>query len=196
MATCLTAPKRPFLALPSFVPSSCPSITLQTRRHQSSYRRTKQRLRVKPDASFGVSSTQFHDQIIHNPPSSAPSVYHTPTKFLPLDDVRRTLRGASMNNGNSAQLPSVFKTSVEKRYHLNPSDIEEIRRLRLSDPMTWSRWKLAKRFDCSPMFIAMRYNQDGVQNVGWPEKTDNCEKNPGEEMNEGGAFHLDLALAS
>jgi hypothetical protein len=44
---------------------------------------------------------------------------------------------------------------VEKRYHLNPSDIEEIRKLRLNDPMTWSRWKLAKRFDCSPMFIAM-----------------------------------------
>ncbi|KAB8076693.1 mitochondrial ribosomal protein subunit L20-domain-containing protein [Aspergillus leporis] len=156
MATSLTAFKRPFLALPFLLPSTCESVvTLQARRNQSSYRRTKQRLRVKPDASFGVSSTHFQDHIIHNPPSSAPSVYHTPTKFLPPDDVRRTLRGASVNHESSAELPSVFKTSVEKRYHLNPSDIEEIRKLRLNDPMTWSRWKLAKRFDCSPMFIAM-----------------------------------------
>jgi hypothetical protein len=52
------------------------------------------------------------------------------------------------------ELPSVFKSSIEKKYHLSPSDITEIRKLRLSDPMTWSRAKLAKRFDCSPIFIA------------------------------------------
>ncbi|KAE8348842.1 mitochondrial ribosomal protein subunit L20-domain-containing protein [Aspergillus coremiiformis] len=155
MATFSTPSKRSFLTLPFLFPPSCESVTLQARRHQCSYRRAKQRLRVRPDASFGASSTHSHEQIIHNPPSSAPPVHHTPTKFLPPDDIRRTLRGASVDHGNSAQLPSVFKTSAEKRYHLNPSDIEEIRKLRLSDPMSWSRWKLAKRFDCSPMFIAM-----------------------------------------
>lgn len=156
MATSIVAPKRPFLALPFLLPSSCDSIALQLCRNQSSYRRTKQRLRVKPDASFGVSSSHVQEHIIHNPPSSAPSVYHTPTKFLPPDDIRRTLRTERPSNHTQPEeLPPVFKASTEKKYHLGRSDIEEIRKLRLNDPMNWSRWKLAKRFQCSPMFIAM-----------------------------------------
>lgn len=149
-------PRRPFLTLPFLLPSWCESAALVFRRNQSSYRRTKQRLRVKPDASFGPSANQTHDHIIYNPPSSAPSVYHTPTKFLPPDDVRRTLRTDSPSGEPKEQdLPPVFKKTDEKKYHLTPADIEEIRKLRMSDPMTWSRWKLARRFDCSPLFIAM-----------------------------------------
>lgn len=83
-------------------------------------------------------------------------MYQTPTKFLPADDIRRTLRtDAPVNRRNTEELPPVFKSTPEKKYHLKPSDIEEIRKLRQNDPMTWSRHKLAKRFDCSPMFIAM-----------------------------------------
>ncbi|KAI9928070.1 hypothetical protein ASPWEDRAFT_42263 [Aspergillus wentii DTO 134E9] len=156
MATCIVASKRPFLTLPFLLPSLSESAALISRRNQSSYRRAKQRLRVKPDVSFGVPSNQFQDQIIYNPPSSAPSIYHTPTKFLPPNDARRALRtDSSVGQHNAGELPGVFKTAPERKYHLNPSDIEEIRKLRLSDPMTWSRWKLAKRFDCSPMFIGM-----------------------------------------
>lgn len=156
MATSMMASKRPFLTLPFLLPSWSESVGLELRRNQSSYRRTKQRLRVKPDASFGNSSNKLHDRIIYNPPSSAPSVYHTPTKFLPLDDVRRTLRaGVTTTQPDANNLPPVFKGTSEKKYHLKPSDIEEIRQLRLSDPMTWSRWKLAKRFNCSPLFIGM-----------------------------------------
>jgi Mitochondrial ribosomal protein subunit L20 len=126
-----------------------------TRRNQSSYRRSKQRLRIKPDASFGPPD-QPHDHIIYNPPSSSPSVYDTPTKFLPADDLRRILRAQSgSDSAESPKLPLVFKDMQEKKYHLTQADIEEIRRLRLSDPITWSRWRLAKRFDCSPLFIAM-----------------------------------------
>lgn len=153
MVASAIVPKRPVIALPFLLPSSCQTLALESRRSQSSYGRTKQRLRVKPDASFGSPSNQLYDNIIHNPPSSAPSVYHTPTKFLPSNDARRALR--DHKSEGSEELPPVFKTSAPKKYHLNPSDIEEIRRLRLSDPMLWSRWKLAKRFDCSPMFIAM-----------------------------------------
>lgn len=156
MATFSAVSRRPFIALPFLIPS-CEPVALELRRNQSSYRRTKQRLRVKPDASFGFSSDQTQDHIIFNPPSSAPSVFHTPTKFLPPDDARRTLRtDVSMKSDqNPENLPPVFNSPTEKKYHLTPSDIEEIRKLRLSDPMTWSRWKLAKRFDCSPMFIGM-----------------------------------------
>ena len=153
MAAAIVAPKRPFLTLPFLLPSLSESVALESRRNQSSYRRTRQRLRVKPDASFGLSTDQFQEHIIYNPPSSAPSVYHTPTKFLPADDIRRALR--TDVSTNTQELPLASKSTTEKKYHLKPSDIEEIRRLRLSDPMTWSRWKLAKRFECSPVFIAM-----------------------------------------
>lgn len=150
----IAAPKRPFLTLPFLLPSWTESSALGSRRHQSSYRRTKQRLRVKPDASFGASH-QGHDQIIYNPPSSAPSVYHTPNKFLPPNDARRSLGTETPATTNVNDLPGLTKHTPELKYHLTPSDIEEIRKLRLSDPMTWSRHKLAKRFQCSPVFIAM-----------------------------------------
>lgn len=154
MAALVTASRRPILGFPLPLPS-CELASLELRRAQSSYRRTKQRLRVKPDASFGLPSDKSHDHIIFNPPSSSPSVYHTPTKFLPSNDARRTLRTDNHANAQDLEeLPSVFKTCIEKKYHLTPSDITEIRKLRLSDPMTWSRAKLAKRFDCSPIFIA------------------------------------------
>nr|POF01009.1 54s ribosomal protein l20, mitochondrial [Quercus suber] len=61
------------------------------RRDQSTYTRTRKALRVKPDPSFHPSTTEPQDHIIYNPPSSLPSVYHTPSKFLPKSDPRRKL---------------------------------------------------------------------------------------------------------
>lgn len=156
MATPTAIPRRPFLTLPFLLPSGFEYASLCLRRNQSSYRRTKQRLRVKPDASFGPSQNQVQDHIIYNPPSSAPSVYHTPTKFLPSGDIRRRLRAQSpASEQKDEPLPPVFKSSPEKKYHLTVKEIQEIRKLRLEDPMTWSRWKLARRFGCSPLFVAM-----------------------------------------
>jgi hypothetical protein len=154
MAAFVTISKRPILGLPFLLPS-CEPATLELRRAQSTYRRTKQRLRIKPDASFGSSSNNTQAHIIHNPPSSAPSAYHTPLKFLPPNDVRRALYSdASSKSQNPEALPSVFKTAPERKYHLTREDVAEIRKLRSSDPILWSRWKLAKRFNCSPIFIA------------------------------------------
>lgn len=157
MTTPIVPPKRPVLALPFLLPSLYEFVTLESRRNQSSYRRTKARLRVKPDASFGHSANQAEDHIIYNPAPSAPSAYQTPTKFLPPGDARRSLRTqtSSSSQTTAEELPTVFKKPAEKKYHLTPSDVEEIRKLRLNDPMTWSKWKLAKRFDCSPVFIGM-----------------------------------------
>ena len=158
MATSIAASKRPLVHLPFLLPSWSDSFAVGSRRYQSSYRRTKQRLRVKPDASFG-STHQGRDQIIYNPPSSAPSVYHTPSKFLPPNDARRSMRIEDSTTSGAItaveQLPNVYRSDPERKYHLTPQDVEEIRSLRLSDPMTWSRHKLAKRFECSPLFIAL-----------------------------------------
>lgn len=156
MASPIVLPKRPILTLPFLLPFCSESTVLIAQRNQSTYRRLKQRLRVKPDASFG-SSPQESDHIIYNPPSSAPSVYRTPTKFLPPNDVRRKLRADSdpdISNSTN-ELPRVFKAASASKHYLTAKDIEEMRQLRLKDPMTWSRGKLAKRFNCNPLFVGM-----------------------------------------
>ncbi|KAI6797460.1 hypothetical protein KC360_g3242 [Hortaea werneckii] len=143
------------------------------RRHQSSYRRTRKALRVKPDASFLPSTTEAQDHIIFNPPSSSPNVYHTPMAFLPANDPRRKLH--SVTPTRSATPPSTPSTSnipsstsnetrtvpppvrplYEKKYHLTPEQIEEMRKLRAEDPKLWTRVRLAEKFECSQFFVSL-----------------------------------------
>ena len=126
------------------------------RRSESSFRRTKQRLRVKPDASFtSAPNSPRQDHIIFNPPSSAPSVYHTPLKFMPLADKRRELLSAISTDSSASRLPPAIRAPHEKQYHLTSEDIAEIRRLRKENPEVWTRAKLAKQFDCSSLFIGI-----------------------------------------
>ncbi|KAF1936502.1 hypothetical protein EJ02DRAFT_303823, partial [Clathrospora elynae] len=121
--------------------------------------------------------------LIFNPPSSAPSVYHTPLKFLPKEDKRRQLYAAAQQHANTAAhrrqmspiaapgtplsspsflpprptsaLPAPISEPYEKTYHLSEEDVAEIRRLRASDPDTWTRVKLAEKFGCSQFFVGM-----------------------------------------
>ncbi|KAF7504625.1 hypothetical protein GJ744_002052 [Endocarpon pusillum] len=138
-------------------------LALISLRHQSSYRRTRSRLNIKPDPSFLPSKTEPHDHIIYNPPPSAPNVYHTPTIFLPKTDRRRQLHeeAAARNSRLSAtssspppELPPPVRPTYQKRYHLTQEDMEEMRRLRREDPIEWSANKLAKKFDTSSIFVA------------------------------------------
>ncbi|EAS36751.3 mitochondrial 54S ribosomal protein YmL20 [Coccidioides immitis RS] len=149
-------PKRPILSLPFLLPF-CSESTVLAQRNQSTYRRLKQRLRAKPEASFGQSPTQKYDHIVYNPPSSAPSVYRTPTKFLPPNDIRRKLRSDSDFDITSTphSLPLVSKRSSPKKNILTAKEVDEIRQLRLKDPVTWSRGNLARRFGCNTLFVAM-----------------------------------------
>ncbi|KAL2358363.1 60S ribosomal protein L20 [Cryomyces antarcticus] len=140
------------------------------RRHESSYRRTQKRLRVKPDPSF-TNTTTHQDHIIFNPPSSAPSVYHTPLKFLPKGDRRRDLYTSASSPSSSshtttqqqqqstptpsARLPPALKSPTEKKYHLTESDIASMRELRAADPRQWTRVRLAQRFECSEFFVSL-----------------------------------------
>lgn len=145
--------------------SQCTSPLRSTpRRHQSSYRRSRSRLNTKPDASFLPSTTETHDHIIFNPPPSAPNVYHTPTVFLPKNDKRRQLHDLASPKGQhlvttsltsqpQQRLPPPVRKPYEKRYHLTQKDMDEMRQLRGEDPVTWSAAKLAKKFDCSSLFV-------------------------------------------
>lgn len=142
-----------------------------SKRHQSTYRRTRKRLNIKPDPAFLPSKTEAHDHIIYNPPPSMPNIYHTPTIFLPKDDKRRLLQqqqsqpqlAAGTSTGvssNKAKMPPPVRQPYTKKYHLKEGDLEEMRRLRTEDPDTWSANKLAKKFDCSVLFVSIA--TDGI----------------------------------
>ncbi|EXJ89794.1 hypothetical protein A1O3_02861 [Capronia epimyces CBS 606.96] len=124
------------------------------RRHQSSYRRARSKLNIKPDASFLPSKTEQHDHIIYNPPPSMPNIYHTPNIFLPNNDRRKVIPDPETRQLQlqlSHELPAL-KGQREKRYHLTEKDVEEMRELRKTDPTQWTVNRLAKKFDCSPVF--------------------------------------------
>jgi len=136
-----------------------PSATLQKTfvRHESSARRHTKKLRLHPHPSMKLtadSPTTSH--VIYNPPSSAPSPLITPTIFLPKDDPRRELFAAPPKPADAAaDLPPPVRPPYEKTYHLTDADMEEIRRLRKADPIKNNRVALAKRFNCSVLFIGI-----------------------------------------
>ncbi|KAL8833388.1 MAG: hypothetical protein Q9170_004298 [Blastenia crenularia] len=158
----LALPKRPVTTLLFLYPQFAQALIPAARRHESSARRTTKRLRVKPDPSFANSITadQLREHVVFNPPSSSPSPYQTPAAFLPRSDPRRSLLTQAHDHANpyaqpNKRLPPPVEKPVEKRYHLKEEEIAEIRRLRQEDPATWTRNKLARKFDCSDLFVAM-----------------------------------------
>ncbi|KAL9613202.1 MAG: hypothetical protein Q9167_002218 [Letrouitia subvulpina] len=115
---------------------------------------------ANPTFTSSIPADQLQDHVVFNPPSSAPSSYHTPVAFLPPNDPRRTLLTQSHERANpysnsDKRLPPPVRQPYEKKYHLKEEDIAEIRRLRREDPSTWTRIKLAKKFECSQFFIAL-----------------------------------------
>ncbi|CAK7209558.1 hypothetical protein SBRCBS47491_000484 [Sporothrix bragantina] len=105
--------------------------------------------------------------LLYNPPASAPSVYQTPFKFLPKSDPRRrsnltalfksTPTSSSSSSSPSPQAPELGHRSYAptKQYHLTEQDVAEIRRLRTLDPIEWSVHRLARHFECSPIFVML-----------------------------------------
>jgi len=100
-----------------------------------------------------------------------PNVYHTPNIFLPNNDRRKVLPDPEVRNARLLpveELPAV-RGQYEKRYHLTEKDVEEMRALRKSDPTQWSVNRLAKKFDCSPVF-AMYVAQGIAEEEGAQQK--------------------------
>ena len=150
-------------------------------RNESTTRRHKKLLALPEAPSY--TSDRSTPTLIFNPPSSAPNVYHTPLIFLPKEDKRRQLHAAAQIYATSAahrrqtpfiaspgtplstqsflpprpstSLPTPVRAPYEKKYHLGPAEIEEIRRLRASDPDQWTRVRLADRFGCSQFFVGL-----------------------------------------
>ncbi|KAI0893520.1 mitochondrial ribosomal protein subunit L20-domain-containing protein [Annulohypoxylon nitens] len=150
--------------------SANPFSTTQ-KRHQATTSRTKRALKIAPHPSF-LTSTQPGTHVIYNPPSSKPSVYHTPFKFLPRSDPRRRagltqLLLSTTPSSSSSDLPNASPASAdtsdlpppllepEKKYNVTKEQVAEMRTLRAKDPERWSVLKLAARYDCQPLFVMM-----------------------------------------
>ncbi len=141
-------------------------------RHESSYRRSRSRLNVKPEPSFLPSYSKApvqQDHIIFNPPSSAPSVLHTPLSFLPKEDKRKQLLVATAKKFSSStpmRLPPPIRTKPKvPHHHLSDADIAEILKLKHQDPDHWTNAKLARKFNCSSLFISICLTQCTADNT-------------------------------
>lgn len=64
--------------------------------------------------------------------------------------------GSALDNVAEAGLPPKMRYKHRRpRYNLKEEDVEEMKRLRAEDPLTWSVGKLAQKFDCSEVFVKM-----------------------------------------
>ncbi|GAB1315059.1 54S ribosomal protein L20, mitochondrial [Madurella fahalii] len=185
---CRVLPWGPPASRLAFLRSSKTTLPSGTRQKSSSAR-TRRALRIPPHPSFLSSNLDARpagDHIIFNPPASAPSVYHTPFKFLPKSDPRRRANLASAlfassttvqyndsSNSSSSHndsgeptaatappspedLPVVNELDLRPTNHsVTKEDIEQMRALRLADPVANSVQTLAERFGCSKLFVMM-----------------------------------------
>ncbi|KAK0739914.1 mitochondrial ribosomal protein subunit L20-domain-containing protein [Apiosordaria backusii] len=167
--------------LKTTTPSSTSRVLLlpsqqQQTRQKSTRARHKAALNIPAHPSFlsqppDSTSPGGSTTLIFNPPSSAPSVFQTPFKFLPKSDPRRRatlgsqLFSSSVTTQFSPQsvdvssLPTIFDdrspATTPKNHSLTKEDVEEMRRLRLADPVKNSVLSLARQFGCSVMFVMM-----------------------------------------
>lgn len=158
--------------------ASAVSIPLLSSRGHKTTARTKRALKIAPHDSFLPSRAAAFpaaDSIIYNPPASEASPEHTPFIFLPRNDPRRQailrLRSSSSSNDPTGYAASASSPSTEQqqqllppemkykrrqpKYNLTKEHIEEMRRLRAEDPLTWSVQRLARKFECSTVFVQM-----------------------------------------
>ncbi|KAJ1309738.1 hypothetical protein OPQ81_006503 [Rhizoctonia solani] len=87
---------------------------------------------------------------IHNPPSSVPTPHSLTTAPA------SPLLSKPTNSSGTGYLPPELHPKPEVELpRLSQDQIEEIRRLRLSDPRTNSCKALAQKFNCTPIFVSM-----------------------------------------
>ncbi|KAK2030539.1 hypothetical protein LX32DRAFT_321531 [Colletotrichum zoysiae] len=167
---------RPATALATLLRQQTAAVSAAPRRGHKTFSRTKRSLNIPPHPDFLPAAPAAGDTIIYNPPSAAPSVYHTPFKFLPPSDPRRRANLSSLFANSSAAAAATSQTTPSSsssaarplppaldvpsrgpnpRYHLSREDVAEIRRLRAEDPGFWSVTALARKFDCSETFVTI-----------------------------------------
>lgn len=127
--------------------------------------RTKRALNIPPHPSFlAADAASEQDTIVFNPPSAAPSVYHTPFKFLPRNDPRRRANLASLfesrfgrttsaSSSSPDSLPVLAEHMTTDRGPITREEVEEMRALRAGDPQKWTVRALSTKYDLPMGFI-------------------------------------------
>lgn len=123
-----------------------------------------------PTRSANHANIKLPSGVVHNPPAAAPTPYQTPSAFLPADDVRRTAVWNTQSH-DVANMPALSE-NTEKQYHLTEAEIAEIQKLRLEDPAKWTRKALAKKFNCSPLFVSMVSKPDAARDAEMQQRLD------------------------
>lgn len=108
---------------------------------------------LKNDSNAVVTALQDDSNLtfIYRPPPSVPSPHSTT-----LDPASPLLKSPTPSNGSGGPFPPLLRPSSYKPEpeRVSREVIEKIRELRLSEPGTYSRTKLAKMFNCTPNFIS------------------------------------------
>ncbi|KXJ92071.1 mitochondrial ribosomal protein subunit L20-domain-containing protein [Microdochium bolleyi] len=154
------------------------AVSTTPRRTQATLARTKRALKIPPHPSF-LTPDAASTHIIYNPPAAAPSVFHTPFKFLPKSDPRRQANltqlvrrrsssdplaasppgDTSAASATAATLPPPLTRGEENRFkprrNVTREQVDEMRALRAANPLKWSVLKLAEKYECTPIFVMM-----------------------------------------
>jgi len=183
----LLPPTRTLLA-----PNSGPSLVAI--RQKSTAARTRRALRVPPHPDFVIGPAPSRDgrsakksrflpgpdEVLFHPPAAAPSVYHTPLKFVPASDPRRRVALVG-SDGDAAASPvadigELFRrqaqrtaaasaisrapilgaagtAAVQAKKQLSEAEVAEMRRLRAADPARWTVRALARHFGAGEVFV-------------------------------------------
>ncbi|GMM32728.1 mitochondrial 54S ribosomal protein YmL20 [Saccharomycopsis crataegensis] len=105
-------------------------------------------------SAFNFKPQKVEPGVYHQPSPSIPSpLQKTPNAFLPASDIRKS--SSSEYTAEDVSYMPPLSSVKEKKYHLTAQQIEEIRQLRNSDPYTYTRKALAKKFDCSEFFVSL-----------------------------------------
>ncbi|KAK9323285.1 hypothetical protein V1517DRAFT_345468 [Lipomyces orientalis] len=86
----------------------------------------------------------------YNPPPSMSSPFETPDIFLPASERRLVATAEAL-----PVLPPPLRETKDKKYHLTPEQLEEMKQLRAAQPYRWTRKALAKKYGCSQFFVGM-----------------------------------------
>ncbi|KAI6114117.1 mitochondrial ribosomal protein subunit L20-domain-containing protein [Pisolithus sp. B1] len=126
--------------------------TYATRRPEKPPARCPDPLKSNSNAVVTALQDDSNLTFIYRPPPSVPSPHSTT-----LDPASPLLKSPTRSiNGSGGPLPPLLRPSSYKPEpeRVSQEVIEKIRGLRLSDPRTYSRTKLAKMFNCTPNFIS------------------------------------------
>ncbi|KAF8527457.1 mitochondrial ribosomal protein subunit L20-domain-containing protein [Hysterangium stoloniferum] len=95
---------------------------------------------------------------VHRPPPTAPTPFSlsiAPASPLLLPPTQVTSSLSEEASVSSTLPPPLWKERKQPEKRLTPEQVEEIKRLRAEDPVTWTKSRLAAQFGCLPCYISM-----------------------------------------